>query len=329
MQHDERVILFGLDVTDHKRIFGSTVGLIEQFGSQRCFATPLSEDAMTGFALGAALNGLRPVHVHIRVDFLLLAMNQLVNMISCYRYMTAGKLSVPLVIRAVVGRGWGQSFQHSKSLQSVFAHIPGLKVVMPTTPADAKGLLISSIRDDNPVIFLEHRWLYDTEDEVDENMDSIPLGKANVLLSGNDFTVIAISWMNVEALKAADVLKKRGIHIEVIDPRTIVPLDRETLIVSVQKTRRCLVADYDWLFCGVSAEISALISETCFGLLKSPVRRLGFANTPCPSSRVLENAFYPNAKDIVRAIEQELALKPMDLSQESFYSYEQKFRGPF
>lgn len=161
MKVDENVFVYGLDVADHKRIFGSTQRLVEEFGERRCFSTPLSEDAMTGVALGAALNGLRPVHVHIRVDFMMLAMNQIVNMVSCARYLSNGKLKVPLVIRAIIGRGWGQGAQHSKTLQSFFAHIPGLKVVMPSNPQDAYSLLRASIQDDNPVIFLEHRWLYE------------------------------------------------------------------------------------------------------------------------------------------------------------------------
>lgn len=331
MERDARVILYGLDVTDHKRIFGSTRNLLEKFGPERCFGTPLSEDAMMGFGLGAAINGLRPIHVHIRVDFLLLAMNQLVNMVSVYRYMSGGKLNVPLVIRAVIGRGWGQSFQHSKSLQSIFTHIPGLKVVMPSTPQDAKGLLKAAIRDENPVVFLEHRWLYFVEGEVSQQTDEIiPLGKARTLCEGSDYTLVATSWMNVEAKKAAEVLKKHhGVSVEVIDPRTLYPLDSEAIFKSVQKTKHCLVADYDWVNCGFSAEVAAQVSEHCFGDLKKPVKRLGFAHTPCPSARCLEDQFYPNAMDMIRVVEKDLSLSPIDLSREEFYTYENKFKGPF
>ena len=329
MRRDPSVFVCGIGVPDHKRVFGSTVGIVEEFGKERCFDTPLAEDGMTGFILGAALNGLRPIHIHIRVDFLLLAMNQLVNMISSYRYGTGGKLKVPLVIRAVIGRGWGQGYQHSKSLHSVFAHIPGLKVVMPTTPKDAKGLLISAIREDNPVIMLEHRWLYWQKDEVPEEPFVIPIGKGNVLKAGKDVTVVATSWMNIEALNAAKILAKRGIDVEIIDPRTIFPFDEELVIKSVNKTRRCLVADYDWLHCGFSAEVAARVSQKCFGALKGPVERLGFAPTPCPTARHLENKFYPNAADIIRTIEKMLNLSPADLSKEVFYSYENKFKGPF
>jgi pyruvate dehydrogenase E1 component beta subunit len=329
MDRDPNVFVYGLDVADHKRIFGSTVGLVEKFGSERCFGTPLSEDAMTGFGLGTAINGLRPIHIHIRVDFMLLAMNQIVNMLSNYRYMIGGKLKVPMVIRAIVGRGWGQSSQHSKSLHSIFAHIPGLKVVLPTTPKDAKGLLVSAIRDDNPVIFMEHRWLYDTIGEVPEEPEVIPLGEPNILHSGNNVTVVATSWMNVEALKAAGVMQKHGISVEVVDPRTIAPLNDKLILESVKKTGHCIVADNDWLNCGFSAEVAARVSESCFKDLKSPVSRIGFAETPCPTTRPLENKFYPNAIDIIKSIESKLDLQPLDLSNEEFYSYENKFRGPF
>ena len=331
MERDKDVILYGLDVTDHKGLFGSTLGLMEKFGPNRCFGTPLSEDAMTGFGLGAALNGMRPVHVHQRADFVLLAMNQIVNMISNMRYISDGRVKVPIVIRAVIGRGWGQAAQHSKSLHSFFSHIPGLKVVLPTTPQDAKSLLAASIRDDNPVIFLEHRWLYDIQDEVDTDPEAVsPLGKPARLRSGSDLTVVAISWMNVEALKAAEILKRHhGVNLDVIDPRTIAPLDYAMIYESVIKTGHCIVADYDWLDCGFSAEAAANISEYCFGKLKSPVSRIGFAPVPCPATRPLENKFYPSAVDIIRLAEKKLALSATDLSGEEFFSYEHKFKGPF
>jgi acetoin:2,6-dichlorophenolindophenol oxidoreductase subunit beta len=328
MQADPRVFVFGLDVPDHKRIFGSTKGLVEKFGKKRCFGTPLSEDAMTGVALGAAISGLRPVHVHIRTDFMLLGMNQITNMISNMRYMTGGKLSVPLVIRAVIGRGWGQSAQHSKSMQGVFAHFPGLKVVMPTSPQDAYSLLRSSIQDDNPVIFLEHRWLYDISGEVDKTA-SYPLGKALVRKEGTDLTVLTTSWMTVEAFKAAEVLAKRGVSLEVVDVRSIAPLDTATIVESVEKTKRCLVADYDWVYCGFGAELAAQVNYHCFGQLKNPVERIGFQPVPCPTTRPLENLFYPSAVSIIRSAEKMLGLSPDDLSGEVFYSYEEKFRGPF
>ena len=329
MERDERIFVYGLDVADHKRTFGSGDGLLECFGPRRCFSTPLSEDAMMGLGGGAAVAGLRPINVHIRVDFLLLAMNQLANMIAPMHYGSGGKLSVPLVIRAIIGRGWGQGFQHSKTLHSIFAHIPGLKVVMPTTPYDAKGLLISAIRDNNPVLVLEHRLLYWQEGPVPEEAFETPIGRANILKPGNDITIAATSWMNVEAFAAARIMEKRGISVEIIDIRSIAPLDDDLIAESASKTGHLVVVDYDWTNCGFSAEVAARISEKCFGRLKSPVTRIGFAPTPCPTTRPLENEFYPNATDIVRAIETKLDLEPIDLSNEEFYNYENKFKGPF
>lgn len=331
MRLNKKVILYGLDITDHKRIFGSTNNILEEFGPSRCFGIPLSEDAMTGFGLGAAIGGLIPIYTHIRADFLFLCMNQLANMISSYRYLTGGKTAIPFVIRAVMGRGWGQGAQHSKSIHSILAHFPGLKVVMPTHPADAKGLLVSSIRDNNPVIVLEHRWLYDTLGPVPQDKDfNIPIGEPNILLQGKNITVVATSWMNIEAMKAAEILKKKhGLEIELIDTRSISPLNIEPIIKSVNKTGHCIVIDYDWLWCGFSAEIAAQVSQRCFADLRKPVSRLGFAHSPTPTTKPLEDIFYATAKDIIRAVEKMYNLKFTDLSNETFYSYENKFKGPF
>ncbi len=330
MEKDPRVILYGIGVPDHKAIFDSTLGLQKKFGKERVFDTPIAEDSMTGFGIGAAINGLRPIHIHIRIDFMLLAYNQISNMVSCYNYASGGKLSVPMVIRGIIGRGWGQGFQHSKTMYSSFAHIPGLKVILPTTPYDAKGLLTSAIRDDNPVICIEHRWLYWQKGEVPEESYTIPIGKGNVLRKGDDLTIVATSWMNVEAKLAADIcLDRYGINIEIIDPRTIAPLDDAIIINSVKKTGRCIVADNDWLYCGLSGEIATRISENCFDELEKPVKRIGFAHTPCPTARHLENEFYPNAKNIIKEVENMLNLDPIDLSGIEFYSHEKKFKGPF
>ncbi len=329
MERDPQIFVYGLGVPDHKRIFGSTKGLVEIFGKDRCFDMPLSEDAMSGFGLGAAINGMKPVYIHIRADFLLLCMNQLANMISSYRYSSNGMLKAPMVIRVIMGRGWGQGHQHSKSLYSMFSHIPGLKVVLPTTPYDAKGLLISAIRDEDPVLVFEHRWLYWQTGEVPEKSYTIPFGQPNVLRTGKDITIVATSWMNVESVKAADILEKRGISVEIIDPRTIAPFNVEPIINSVNKTGHCIVADNDWVEYGFSAEAAALIYSKCMGNLKSPIARIGFAFTPCPTARHLENAFYPNAINIIRCIEEKLDLSPTDLTGEDFYSHENRFKGPF
>ena len=303
MERDESVFVYGIGAPDHKKIFGTTEDLVEQFGEERCFDTPLSEDCLMGFGLGAAINGMRPINVHIRVDFLLLAMNQLINMVSTCRYGSNGKLNAPLVIRAVVGRGWGQGFQHSKTLHSMFAHIPGLKVVMPTTPYDAKGMLAQAIREDNPVVMIEHRWLYWQEGEIPEEDYVVPLEGANHLHKGDDLTIVATSWMNVEAQHAAKILERQGIHVDVIDARCIAPFDDTVIVESVNRTGRCLVVEDDWTHCGFSAEVAARVQEKCFGKLKEPVKRLGFAHTPCPTARHLENEFYPNAENIVREVE--------------------------
>jgi len=329
MERDPRVFLFGLDVDDHKRIYGSTNGLLERFGPERIFGTPLSEDAMTGLALGAALSGLRPIHVHIRADFLLLGMNQLANLISSARYLSAGQLEVPLVIRAVVGRGWGQSSQHSKSMHSIFAHFPGLKVVMPATPNEAFGLTLAAIRDDNPVVVLEHRWLYDIEGSVEDDGRAIPIGPPTTLRRGTDVTVVATSWMTVEAMRAAEILARRGVEIEVLNAHSVSPFDDEPVLESVSRTGHCIVADNDWLHCGFSAEIAARVMEKCFHELKSPVARIGWEFVPCPTARNLEDRFYHNAETIIRHVETVLGLSHAELDHEEFYSYENRFKGPF
>jgi len=329
MKADPSVFVYGIDVGDHKRIFGTTRNLVEDFGSDRCFSTPLCEETLVGFGLGAAMAGQRPVNVHMRVDFLLLAMNQLFNMVTTWQYGSGGELRVPLVIRAIIGRGWGQSYQHSKSLQSVFAHFPGLRVVMPATPADAKGMLKSAIRSDDPVLIIEHRWLYDAEGNVGGADAITPLEGAGILREGTDLTIAATSWMNVEAMHAARILAKVGISCEVIDVRSVAPLDDETVAASVAKTGYCIVADTDWVPFGLGAELAARLHTKCFGTLKAPVKRIGFEFTHCPCARPLENLFYPGAGHIVRAVEEMLKIAPVDLSGEDFYSYERKFRGPF
>lgn len=329
MDRDERVFVYGLDVADHKQIFGTTAGILKKFGSKRCFSTPLSEDSLMGFGIGAAATGLRPIYIHIRVEFLLLALNQLINIGSSLRYGSNGKISTPLVIIAVIGRGWGQGFQHSKSLQSLFAHIPGLKVIMPSTPYDAKGMMTSAIQDNNIVVCLLHRWLYWIEGAVPEMPYTTPIGQSRILRGGSDITIVATSWMNVEANDAANILEKRGISVEIVDPRTLSPLDDQTIVNSVNKTGHCIIADYDWVPCGLSAEIAAIVSNKCFGQLKQPVSRIGFAWTPCPTTRPLENEFYPNAKTIIREVEKMLNFSETDLSNEKFHTWENRFKGPF
>lgn len=300
MARDPRVFLFGLDVDDHKGIQGSTVGLQEKFGKDRVFGTPLSEDAMTGVAIGAAMAGLRPIHVHIRMDFMLLCMNQLVNMAAKSHYVYNGQVSVPLVVRTMIGRSWGQGGQHSQALHSLFMHIPGLKVVAPSNANDAKGCMIAAIRDNNPVIFIEHRLLYSVDGYVPYKSFTVPFGKARVLQEGDDVTILAISHMVMEALRANKHLQTVGIQAEIIDPISLWPLDMETIMQSVRKTGRLLIVDNAWLTCGASSEILTQVYEICrkTGEKIPDMVRLGFAFTTCPTTKPLENVFYPNGRTI-------------------------------
>lgn len=297
MARDPAVILFGLGVDDVKGFLGTTKGLQEKFGNMRVFDTPLSEDGMTGVAIGAALSGLRPIHTHVRVDFLMLAMNQLVNIAAKARYMYGGAVSVPLVVRALIGDGWGA--QHSQGLHSFFMHVPGLKVVAPSTPYVAKGCLLEAIRDNNPVLFIEQFKLYSGKGHVPKNLYHISPGKASIVRHGKDITLVGISSMVVECLRAAAYLEKLGLSTEVIDPMWLSPLDSKTIIVSAKKTGRLLVVDTAWTMCGASAEILARVAEDP-NASKIKMKRLGFAPVPCPTTTPLEKAFYPNARTIAR-----------------------------
>lgn len=243
MADDPRVYLIGLGVPDPKGTFGTTIGLQEKYGSKRVMDMPVSENAMTGVVLGSALTGMRPVLSHQRVDFALLSLDQIINHASKWHFMFGGQSSVPLVIRLIIGRGWGQGPQHSQSLESLFAHIPGLKVLMPVIPADAKGLLISAIEDENPVVILEHRWLHGVKGNVPDGMYRVQIGKASVVRTGMDLTVVASSYMVLEALRATDMLQKGGKSADVIDLRSLRPIDDVVIMRSIQKTGRLLVLD--------------------------------------------------------------------------------------
>lgn len=298
MERNSSVFVFGLGVDDFRGIYGTTLGLTRRFGADRCFDTPLSEDAMTGVAVGAALAGQRPIHVHIRMDFMLLAMNQLVNMAAKLRYMSGGAVKVPMVVRAVIGRSWGQGAQHSQGLHSLFMHIPGLKVVAPATAYDAKGALAAAVRDDNPVVFVEHRMLHDLESEVPQASYAIKWGQARTLASGDDVTIVGISYMVVEAMRARQMLAGKGVSAEVIDPVTLSPLDFDSIASSVRRTGRLLVVDNGWAACGASAEIIAGVVERLAPGQKALCRRQTLAPAPCPTTRPLERHFYPTAASI-------------------------------
>jgi pyruvate dehydrogenase E1 component beta subunit len=301
MERDPSVYIVGLGVPDPKGIFGTTLGLQDKYGVARVQDMPLSENAMTGVALGSALAGMRPIITHQRVDFALVAMEQMVNQAAKWHYMFGGKAKVPLVVRMIVGRGWGQGPQHSQSLQAWFAHIPGLKVVMPTTAHDAKGLLAAAIEDNNPVIFIEHRWLHNISDHVPEEYYTVPLGKARVMCEGSDLTIVGTSYMALEALRAARQLGEGGISAEVIDLRTIRPWDVETVLASVRKTGRLVVTDTAGTEFGVSAEIVATVLEREFASTKAAPVRIALPDHPSPTSPALAEYYYPRAGHIVRA----------------------------
>ena len=302
MERDTRVALIGQGVTSPWYVGTTTTGLIERFGSERVIDTPVSENAVTGVAVGAALAGMRPVLVHPRMDFMYYAMDQIANHAANWHYMFGGQLSVPLTIWGIINRGGEQAAQHSQALQAVFMHIPGLKVVMPSTPYDAKGLLIASIEDNNPVVYIDDRWLYNRVGEVPEELYSVPLGKGVIIKEGKDVTIAATSYMVSEAIKASENLTKRGIDAEVMDLRSLKPLDENLLLDSVKKTGRLLIADASWKTCGVGAEITALVVEKGFKYLKSPVMRVSLPDAPAPASSALERVYYPRAKNIASAV---------------------------
>ena len=311
MRQDPKVLCYGLGVDDPKRIFGTTAELAEEFGPDRVFDLPTAENAMTGMAVGAALAGYRSVCVHQRVDFFLLAMDQLVNSAAKWFYMFGGQNSVPITIRLVIGRGWGQGPTHSQALHSWFAHIPGLKVVMPTTAQDAKGLLLESIFDPNPVVFLEHRWLHNLDGDVPEGDHRTPLGKAHRVHEGRDVTIIANSFMTIEALHAARHLQAQGIGCDVIDLRTIRPLDWDTVFASVRRTGRLLVLDIGAPMASLSSEIIARVAMELPGTLKAAPKRLTMPDHSQPTSPALTRTFYPDPGDVIDAIS-ELVGRPFE-----------------
>jgi pyruvate dehydrogenase E1 component beta subunit len=308
-RRDDSVFVMGEDVETMGGVFGCTKGLMAEFGHDRIRNTPISEAAFTGAGLGAALTGLRPVVELQYVDFILCAMDQVINQIAKYRYASGGKAKVPLVIRAQQGSGRGNGVQHSQNLETLFCHFPGLKVVLPSTPYDTKGLLKTAIRDDNPVMFFEHKLLYQTKGEVPEEEYLLPFGKADIKRSGKDITIIAVSWMALKALSAAEELAKSGIDAEVIDPRTLVPLDEAAIIESVRKTGRAVVVHESHEFCGIGAELAYRISEKAFNYLDAPVQRVASPQVPVPYSKVLENKMLPSEDRIIAAVRKALYLE--------------------
>jgi acetoin:2,6-dichlorophenolindophenol oxidoreductase subunit beta len=327
MERDPSIFVTGIAVDYPSGIFGSTTEAAKRFGPDRVFESPAMENALTGIAVGAAAMGKRPVIVHPRNDFMFLAFDNLINLAAKWRYMFDGKAGdAPIVVRAVIGKGWGQGATHSQSLQAPLAHFPGLTVVMPAFPQDAKGLTIAALRHNGPVVILEHRSLYGMEGPVAETFEATPLGKANVIRAGSDITIVATSFMACQALDAAEELAKHDVDAEVIDLRSIRPLDEETILRSVKKTGRLLAADTSWELCGVSSEIAALAAEKAWGHLKAPVQRISLANCPAPVSAKLEDAFYPKASTIARAALATLELDPERIGD---LSREDHFKGPY
>ncbi len=299
MRENPEVILFGENVSSGWR--AATKGLKEEFGRERVRDAPITETAFIGAGVGAAIAGLRPIVELMLADFSLVAMDQVLNQMAKTTYMTGGSVNVPMVLRLIYGAGGGNAATHSESLYGLYAHMPGMKIVVPSTPYDAKGLLITAIHDPNPVVFFEHRLLYSVRGHVPEEPYEVPFGVANLLREGSDVTVVAVGKMVGEAVKAADELNGKA-SVEVLDPRTLVPLDEEAILRSVQKTGRLVVVDEDYERCGFSAEVAAVAAEKGFHSLKAPVSRVANPNVPIPFNRELERHVLPNSEKIVRAI---------------------------
>jgi pyruvate dehydrogenase E1 component beta subunit len=308
LERDRSTYVMGLGVPDPIGVFGTTKGLQEKHGSKRVFDMPVAENAMTGVALGSCLVGMRPIMTHMRLEFAMTAIDQICNQAAKWHYMFGGRSSVPLTIRMIIGRGWGQGPQHSQSLHAWFAHVPGLKVVMPSTPHDAKGLLIASIEDDNPVVFLEHRWLHNVHGPVPAGHYTVPLGEPRIVTEGNDVTIVATSYATIEALKAGRRLEQEGIKAEILDLRTLVPRDDVKLLASVHKTGRLVVVDQGTLTAGFAGEIVARVSEQAFGALKAAPIRVTLPDCPTPTTRALSNYYYPTPGHIVAAARRTLGL---------------------
>lgn len=335
LNNDPSTYVMGLGVPDPKGIFGTTLGLQEKYGEERVLDMPTSENGMTGIVIGSAIYGMRPIMTHQRVDFVLLALDQICNNAAKWHYMFDGKMKVPLVIRLIVGMGWGQGPQHSQNLHSTFAHFPGLKVVMPTTAYDAKGLLNAAIKDNNPVLFIEHRWLYNLVDHVPVENYQVELGKSKVIKEGRDVTLVSSSYMTIEALKAQKILQEEGISVEVVDLRTVKPLDINPILASVKKTGRLVVADMSWKTLSLAAEIITQVVENNFCDLKSKPRRVTLPDCYAPTSWALTNHYYPTRNDIVNEIKEMLDRKTdlnkliIDKQKQPFDIPDKTFTGPF
>jgi len=302
MARDPSVFLIGQGVKSPWYVGQTCNGLIEKYGEKRVIDTPVSENAVTGAAVGASITGMKAIVVHPRMDFMLYAMDPIINEAANWYYMNGGRSSVPVVFWGIINRGGEQAAQHSQSLHTLFAHIPGLKVVMPSTAYDAKGLMISAIRDPNPVVFIDDRWLYSEKSYVPEEIYEVEIGKAILRKKGTDLTVVASSYVAHEALIAAKEMESENISVEMIDLRTIKPFDEDTIVNSVKKTGKILIVDGGWISFGASAEVAALVAEKAFPFLKAPIKRLALINAPAPASRELEKEYYIDKIKIKEAI---------------------------
>lgn len=328
---DPSTYLMGLGVPDPKGIFGSTSGLAKQFGSERVFDIPLSEHCLTGVAVGSGITGMRAILTHQRVDFALVSIDQIVNQAAKWHYMFNGKMCVPIVIRMIIGRGWGQGPQHSQSLHAWFSHIPGLRVILPSSASTAKGLLLSAIRDNSPVIFMEHRWLYDVEDIVPQSEYFLPLDKAIVLREGRDVTIVGISYLTLECLRASESMAEMGISCEVIDLVSARPIDKLTISTSVKKTGRLVIVDQADPACGVAAEISSIAMEECFRFLRDAPIRITIPDHPVPTSPSLAKEYYPTSVQVINSVCEMLGVESRQTRVEIGWGDQPSiaFAGPF
>jgi pyruvate dehydrogenase E1 component beta subunit len=335
MESTDKTIMFGQGIIDHKGIFGTTTGMAEKYGRDRVVEVPLAEEGVTGICIGAALNGIYPINVHIRADFVLLAMNQIINLAAKYKYMFGGLFEVPMLIRLVIGRSWGQGAQHSQSLQSLFAHIPGLTVIMPAS----SGAIVDSYahavhKHKGPVISLEHRLMYDLTFEADHEpqvLGATPFSQ-RLVRAGTDVTIVSTSIMSLEARRAADWLAARGISCEVIDLHCVSHINAGIILDSVRKTGRLLVADTSWLPYGVAAEVCRLVCERDPSVLKAPVVTMGMAPAPCPTAKALEDIYYPNLTTLTDAIARLVRGKDHGIElphERSMADVYKRFKGPF
>jgi pyruvate/2-oxoglutarate/acetoin dehydrogenase E1 component len=303
MRRDDDVFIMGEDIAEMGGSMGVTQGMLEEFGPERVRNTPISEMAIVGAGVGAAIAGMRPIVEIMYQDFTTLAMEQLVSQAAKHRYMSGGQIKVPLTVRTQGGAGWSPGAQHAQQLEAWFVHVPGLKVVFPSTPGDVRGLLWTSIYDDNPVIFFEHRTLYGLKAEVPDEIDGIELGKARIHREGEDVTVVATGRLVHEALAAAEEAEEDGISVEVVDPRTLLPLDEETIVASVKKTNRCVVAHEAVVRMGFGAEVAAIVQEKAFDYLDAPIERVGAKFAPIPFAPVMEEFVVPHKADVLAAVE--------------------------